>query len=195
MTDVVNLAVLGAGSVRCMPPVIASLATYFGERPLDIRFWDADDERLDLFDRFARYCFNMNHCGHRLTSSDDWAEALAGATHVVLAIGPNCARKYLEKNGSLLGHGETSHVLVQRAATELIEESGVDASVLSLIDVQPAGRAWKSVDWPGEMSEAEQTAMPHQILRFLNGDEYPHDWFRQESASPLKAWLDAGEGL
>jgi len=32
----VKLAFIGAGSIRCAAPVIATLATYFGERQMDM---------------------------------------------------------------------------------------------------------------------------------------------------------------
>ena len=51
--------------------MIASLANYFGERPLDIVMFDADSERLDLFDRFARLTFSAMNSTHHLRSTDD----------------------------------------------------------------------------------------------------------------------------
>ena len=70
---------LGIGNVRCAPAIVGSLSNYFGERPLEIRFWDADWERLDLFDRFARLCFHVSKCPHQLISTDESDEALDGA--------------------------------------------------------------------------------------------------------------------
>src|SRR5947209_12666480 len=95
--SVTRLAILGAGSVRCTTPVIASLATYFGERPLEIRMFDADMERLDLFDRLARLCFMMTKNEHTLISTCDAAEAIENAERAVLQVGENCARRYLRE--------------------------------------------------------------------------------------------------
>src|SRR5579862_3123007 len=93
----IHVAILGAGSVRCTPAVVGSLATYFGERDLQIRMYDADMERLDLFDRFARLCFAMTKNGHGLISTVSADEAVVGADRVLLQIGENCARKYLKE--------------------------------------------------------------------------------------------------
>src|SRR4051812_22492709 len=96
MSSVV-LAVMGAGSVRCTPPVLLSLATYFGERHIEIRLWDADDERLDLFDRFARLCFMANKTHHTLISTDSESDALKDADLVLFQVGVNCAMKFLRR--------------------------------------------------------------------------------------------------
>lgn len=181
---------MGIGSVRCAPPTIASLAGYFGERPLEIHFWDSDFERLDLFDRFARLCFHMTKSKHSLVSSEESDEALADAVAFVLAVDENCATKFLKKRGSLLGHGETQGVLVQRCVTELLEKAPLDSKVLSLLDVEPDGHPWTASRWPAEPTEAERQAVPHQILRYLNGDEYPHALIRANASSPVTKWLD-----
>ena len=174
-----------------MPPIVGSLSTYFGERPLEMRFWDADEERLDLFDRFARLCFTFNKCGHGLISTTDPDEAVEGASRVILAIGENCARKYLSGQGSLMGHGETDEVLIRRTTSQVTEKADVEASVFSMIDVEPTRPDWVQVDWP-EPDERELMAFPHQVLRFLSGGEYPHAFLREYLDFPLKGWLARG---
>lgn len=86
---------MGAGSVRAAPPVLATLAGYFGERELDIALYDADEERVDLADRLARALFLATKATHRLSAGTDAAQALAGADHVVFCLGENCALKFL----------------------------------------------------------------------------------------------------
>jgi hypothetical protein len=185
-----KLAVLGIGSVRCAPAVIASLAGYFGERPLDIVFWDSDFERLDLFDRFARLCFHLTKSKHTLVSTDESDEILENANALLLTVGENCAVKFLKGRGSLLGHGETPAVLVQRCVTELLQDAPLDASILSLVDVEPDGHPWTHATWPQEPTAGERQAVPHQVLRYLSGDEYPHALIKLYAASPLTKWLD-----
>jgi malate/lactate dehydrogenase len=94
----VKLAVMGAGSVRCTVPVLATLATYFGERPLEVALYDADEERLDLFDRFARTIFVANNNQHTVTASAEYEEVAEGADKMILQVGPNCAAKQLKKD-------------------------------------------------------------------------------------------------
>ncbi len=181
--ELVKLCILGAGSVRCSPAVIGSLATYFGERPLEVRFWDADAERLDLFDRFARLCFTFNKCDHRLLSTDDPGEALSEAGRVLVTVGANCARKLLKVDGM------DANELLSSAVKELAQDIEPDAEVLSLIEVG-AVLGWPYLDWPPAPSESERRALPHSLLRFLHGDEYLHEFLRTYAASPLKDWLN-----
>jgi hypothetical protein len=35
-----------------------------------------------------------------------------------------------------------------------------------------------------------RAALPHQILRYINGEEYLHEFLRQWDHAPLRAWLD-----
>jgi hypothetical protein len=46
------------------------------------------------------------------------------------------------------------------------------------------------MDWPPHLSEGEKRAVPHQILRFLNGEEYVYALLREHADSPFKAWLN-----
>jgi hypothetical protein len=185
-----KVAILGIGNVRCAPAIIASLSGYFGERPLEIHLWDSDEERLELFDRFARLCFNMTKSKHSLLASEVSEEAIDGSAGLLLAVGVNCARKFLKNRGSLLGHGETDSVLVQRCVSELIGGASLDANILSLIDVEPDGHPWTQETWPPEPSDEARTVVPHQILRYLNGEEYAHDLLKRNASSPVTEWLD-----
>ena len=81
-------------------------------------------------------------------------------------------------------------MLVQRCASELLNASPLDASVISLISVEPDGRPWQALDWPPEPTEGERRGVPHQILRFLNGDEYPHQFLKEYASSPITVWLN-----
>ena len=210
-----KLAILGAGSVRCTPPVVAALATYFGERPLEVRLYDSDAERLDLFSRFAQTCFLLMKATHELTSHLDPAEALEGVDRVVLQVGTNCAKKYLrargkldllpsenhnEPQGSLQkdGYRPQAHdsAVIQSALDLILEYVPNDADVLSLQDpeiVLPG--AFRHADWPVDLSLDERVALPHQVLRWIHGEEYPHDLIGLSERSPLKAWLDDVEAL
>lgn len=185
----VNLVILGAGSVRCMPPIIGSLATYFGERPLDLRFWDSHAERLDLFDEMARLCFGLGEASHRLRSSTDLHEMAEGATHAILCLGRNCARGLGRSAGVVLdSDAEQVHWGVQR----IIEALEPDVHVLNLMrpEVEVPLSSLQSEVWPGELTEAQRRAIPFDVLRLLSGEDYPYDLFREQASSPVRAWLD-----
>jgi hypothetical protein len=180
-----RLAVLGIGSVRCGAPIIASLATFFGERPLDIRLYDADAERLDLFDRFARVCFLITKAPHGLMSTESPEEALQDAELVVLSLSGNCAIRLLKSRGVEPAPGP-----VPQAIDILDLGSYSNACILSLQREPLELEAYYRTPWPADITDQERAAFPFQLLRWLNEEEYPHELLRQCEKSPLKAWMD-----
>lgn len=142
----VKLAVIGAGSLKGAIPMVASLATYFGERPLDITFYHPEEEPLDLVDRFARLCFLMTKSTHSLRSTVLLEEAMAEVDRVVL-LSPH--RLDTEKTPTL----------------DMISTANTD-------------------------SPLSESSLALQILRWLNGEEYPFDIIKQQETSQLKTWLD-----
>lgn len=189
---VTRLAILGGGSVRCSPAVVASLATYFGERPLEIRMYDADLERLDLFDRLARTCFMITKNGHTLISTTDTQEALADADRIVMQVGENCARKYLKERYRMGIADLDADAMIEQAVEEMLAAVPQDVDVLSL---QGPGIAIPRVhycraNWPPEPTASQRQALPHQALRWIRGEDYTHDLLRENEQSPLKRWLN-----
>lgn len=167
-----RLAVIGAASLRYGPTICGGLAVYFGERPLEVRFWDGDPERLDLFDRFARYLFELNKTPHLLLTTDDPYEAIFGADRVVLALDDHGAERFRED--------ATSVTIV-----EALRPSFPDgAMVLDLRDDPTIP----------EPTEEEVRALPHDIMRYLRGDDWAYALLRECEASPVKRWLLRGEG-
>jgi hypothetical protein len=178
-----KVAVLGVGNIRCSVPVIASLATFFGERPLEIAFYDSDEERLDLFDRFARLCFLTTRVTHSLRSTADPAEALEGAEVVLVQMDENCARKLLSKGGNAEDPTQESLDLL----LELVPEG---ATVMNLMHRPIPREEYYETDWPPALTGAEQDALPLYLLRLLNGEEFVYEILRANEASPLKQWLN-----
>jgi hypothetical protein len=192
VTDI-RLAIIGAGSVRCTPAVIGALATYFGERPLHIRMFDADVERLDLFDRLARLCFVTTHSTHTLLSSTDLADTIHDADRVVLQVGENCARKYLRESHRMGIANLSAAAMIEQAVEEISGLIPAEADVLSLQfeDIEIPRERHFRVDWElPEPSEAQRLAVPFQALRWIHEEEYVHEFLREHERSPLKAWLD-----
>jgi len=87
----VAVTVLGVGNLRCGPQAVAACATHDG--PLDIRLFEANEERLDLMDRFARVCIDAAGTEPVLRSTSVQDEALEGATHVVFCLNEDGARR------------------------------------------------------------------------------------------------------
>jgi len=162
-----RLTVIGAASVRYAPAICGGLACFFGERPLEIRFWDPDAERLDLFDRFARYLFKLNKTPHLLISTDDPAEAIFGADRIVIGLDAHGANLYREGADS-------------DAAVALLAPSFPDgAAILDL-------RADPTIPEPDEDA---LRALPHMVMRYLHGDEYAYEFLQEQQSSPVKRWL------
>jgi hypothetical protein len=173
-----------------MPATIAALATYFGERPLDVRLYDSDPQRLDLFDRFARGCFLVQDCSHTVMSTTDPSEALRGANGVIFHVGLNCARK--------LGNSSAPDAdLVRDVLAKLVNEVPEEAEVLSLQvnrDALPmSGCRYLPSEEP--LTDEERTQRTFQILRWLRGEEPVLAYLGQYERSALKAWLEDPESI
>lgn len=190
MAEIVKLAILGAGSVRTAPPVISSLATYFGERPIEVRLYDADEERLDLMDRLARHAFNVSEATHTILFRPDFKEALEDADRVVLMVGRNCARKF--KRAKFPGHSVQDDEMIAGTIEALMAHAPADADILSLErrSVPVPVNFYRRLDWPGEPTDEELRWLPHQILRWLKAEEQLYKFFADQEASPFKAWLN-----
>ena len=193
-----RMAVLGAGSVRCSPAVIAALANYFGERPMEICLYDVDEERLELFSRFARVCFTVTRSQNLVFECADLDEALEDADLAIVQVGENCARKYLGSRPHLLGglpiENLDSPQAVAAAAEHMVPEPLIEQGrVLSLIK-PPAPSALLAcdsiVDWPPEIKPDERYKVPHQVLRWVRGEEYVNEWLAAHERTPLRTWLD-----
>lgn len=190
MDDVVRIAIIGAGSMRCTPPVIASLATYFGERPIELRLYDADEERLDLVDRFARYCFSFTESTHEVLFRPDPQEAMEKADRVVLQVGRNCARKF--KRIPFDRDDRQDEAYVAETLEEIMPSAPPEIEILSLQrkDIPIPCDLYRRLEWPPKISDEELRWLPHQILRWLRGEEYAYDLFKEHEHSPFKAWLN-----
>src|ERR1700722_6728373 len=192
-----RIAVLGAGSLRCMPGIAGSFAAFFGERPLEVRLFDADVERLDLFERFFRLLFRFNQAGHELSATPDPLEALDSAERVIFCVGENCAQKYfraVRRSGSATG---SQFGLVEQVVEALTPSIPDNVELLSLLgaDVPVPFPHYRRSPWPPAPTAVERAAIPHQILRFLNGEDYPHALLKEASTSPLKGWLEDVETI
>ncbi len=187
-----RITVLGAGSVRCSVPVIASLATYYGERPIEIRFVDADSERLDLFDRLARVCFLAANSSHQLISGVDFREALESPDRVILQIGANCARKYLRASRPRGIAELDDSSMIEQAVESLVAMIPSQSEVLSLMapEIFVPKATYHRLDWPGAMPIEDRPAVPHQVLRWTRGELGVRELLRKYEESPLKTWLD-----
>lgn len=181
------LTVLGAGSVRCCPAIIGALGSYYGERPLQVRLFDADAERLDLFDRLARLVFEDTSVEHGVLAFEDAAEALEGADLVIFAIDEHGSRKFLGRP-----HTEEGPELQRLAVERLSRMVPEGALVLSLLpaEVPVPQSTYYRIAWPPALDDKDRQALPFQVLRWLHREEQFYDLIEANERSPLKRWLD-----
>jgi hypothetical protein len=190
-----RLAVIGAGSVRHSPAVVAALANYFGERPLEICLFDADEERLELFSRFARVCCTVSRSQHVVFACSDIDEALDAVDLAIVQIDENCARKFLAKlkeaetDDSVEALGDEQAIAL--AAEMMVPGDLVEAGrVLNLMHAATLPDCRSIADWPLVVPETERYKVPHQVLRWIRGEEHVGEWLAEHDRSPLCAWLD-----
>jgi hypothetical protein len=189
LVDGDRLAVLGIGNPCCGIAVIASLATYFGERPLEVCLYDPDAEFLDIYDRLARLAFKTGKATHHLVASEDEAETLEGSNRVISMLSPRSARIYRKRHGKRF---EAELDPVQFAVEDLLTGVEPGAKVLSLQDEglqYPLG-VYRLDCWPDPMEESLIGTVAHQVHRYLLDDEPVYGMLKDQDKSPLKRWLD-----
>lgn len=184
--DHITLAVIGVGNVRYTPRVLATLAGYFGERPLQVVLYDPDAERLDLFERLARSFFAFNKSTNGLWSTEDPDAALAEAERVIVQLEANGVKKLLQ------GQKATARTAMSRALAKVLANLSPTAETLSLLEpeVKLPARRYRKLEFGGLLTEAERVAVPHQALRWIHGEEYPFEIMAECENNDLKRWLE-----
>lgn len=103
----VRVAVLGAGSLRCGPHVASALAQWKPDDLVDIFLWDANEERLDLFDRLLRRFLDVADTRHTVTSSSEDFDILRSSGAVIASLHEDCCRRLLGlRRAALFTHEE-----------------------------------------------------------------------------------------
>jgi hypothetical protein len=207
--DSVRVALIGIGSVRCGVPILASLASYFGERPLEVCMYDADSERLDTFDRLARVFFETTDVPHRVLSTEDPFEAMSDSDMLVFSVGRNCLRRLPEvavpvvsgANSALgeINQGRGSFAprrrssegnLLWRFLADLAPSVPDGAEVLNLLESELPLDRYHRLAWPPKPSMELRAAFPLQALRWINEEEDPFAVIQAYESSPFKQWLN-----
>jgi hypothetical protein len=183
---------LGIGNLRCGPTVVGGLASFFGERPIDVSLYDAEIDRLALFERFARVTFGANRTPHEIYATTDPAEALFEPDQVILCLDRNCAFRILREH-DLASDLLPSHTCALSQALErlLFERVGA-ATVLSMLppEVRVPLDSYFRIAAPPEPTFEQRQALPHQILRWIKEDDMLYEFLAQAELSPVKVWLE-----
>lgn len=168
------LLVVGAGNPYVSPNLLGTLASYFGERSLELRLYDPSAEMVDLFDRLARVLFKLGKSQHSVRSGDAFAELAEGAERAVLALDPRSAKILV---------GKTDEP-VRAAHDWVIERLSNDTEILEL-DARVIGR----MGWP-PIPEEPTPGILLQISRYLWSEDSPMTLIDANVKSPFKLWLD-----
>lgn len=211
-----RIAIMGIGSRRRGPATVAALTACAEDFDLELRFWDADAERLDLFDRLARVCFRAAEVEPRLLTLSDPAEALERADGVIVAVGRNCARCFLAPpaagrapapTGSPvdleLAYAEPGVELQAEEPVEDVSEEDVRLAIGRLLAGGDRGRPTLDLTglldrtepevvtacWPEDPGPERRRRLPLQILRWVLADESVSDLLAAYRDSPVREWL------
>lgn len=182
-----RITVLGIGSLQSGPAIVGAFATYFGERPIEVALYDPDPERLELLVRFANTAFSANKAGHLLLAFEDPDEAVEGASQVIVAIDRNGAAKSLGVSPS-----KVTDKHVSKAIDRLIAAVPDNAKILAIVprSVPVPKRIDRRVEPPAELDAEAKRSLPHQLLRWIRGEEYLFEFFAEHEESRLRDWLD-----
>jgi hypothetical protein len=94
------LSIVGSGSLRCAPPVFASIAAPRFEHALEIRLFDANIERLDLMGRLLARMLDVTRAQHVFAMHPNLGLALRGADGAIVCLHEDCARRMTGKTAT-----------------------------------------------------------------------------------------------
>lgn len=182
-----RITVLGIGSLQSGPSIVGALATYFGERPIEVGFYDPDPERLELLVRFANTAFSANKAGHLLIAFSDPDEAVEEASQVIVSIDRFGTATLLDMPPSKVADKHVS-----KAVAQLIRNVPDQAKILAIVprSVSLPGRIDRRTEPLAELDVETRRSLPHQILRWIRGEDYLFEFFAEHEGSRLRDWLD-----
>ncbi|MCW5936126.1 MAG: hypothetical protein KIT11_02320 [Fimbriimonadaceae bacterium] len=177
----------GAGNVASSPAVVATVCNWQPESDVEFRLFDANEERLDLLDRFARTCLDRTSLGHMVKATSDLAEASAEVTDAILALHDDCARRmvgvpiepqaveeeplgfsYLDLVRGDPNKPTPPHKL-SLAARTLISQPSVETGTESQVVQEAAGLILESLPPKARLlTVAQQRVVPNREHTFLN---------------------------
>lgn len=203
MTAPSRIVVLGAGSLRCAPEVLASLVQ--AGLPQESALWLQDEhaEALDLAERLAYRLVTEANLMLRVVATPDPSEALEGADTVILCVGGG-----LHERQAWLALEEADEALellrlerIRRVMDSLqpgLASLDDEAAVINL--ARPTAQSGRflqrpaiHLDWPEPLQHEERVPRAHQMLRWARGEEPLFDLFERVNNGPLVSALRYGE--
>ncbi len=195
-----TLTILGAGNVLLAPQVMAALSNWLGER-LEITLYDADGERLDLMDRLARSFFQRNEREFGLRATDVLEESLEDSSRALILWDEHC----LEILSSPPKPRPLGSRFIPTTYAEFPEPEPENPDAEPSADAVRLLEGYPSVDFAAFASVAAPVGVqvlpslepfpgpaefaPHQILRWIEGDDLPNHFLARHSESPVLDWI------
>lgn len=191
-----HVALIGAGHLAVSVPILASLSSYFGERPMTVTLFDPDSERVDLAFRLAQTVFSCAKADHPLAVTDSVDELAGDFTRVVYCPNVRSARMVVHAAG--LASADADQDSIEQAVAYLhahlmsTASEEVTPPVLSLLpsEVLLPGLKHSRIDWPEAWIEDHDGRLAHQVLRWVRGDEPVFELILAHKRSPFLRWLD-----
>ncbi|MCL6624858.1 MAG: hypothetical protein K6T17_09625 [Fimbriimonadales bacterium] len=205
-----KIAIIGAGSLRCGMPVLASLFHCPLPQGTRVALYDVHQEALDLLTRLAR-CLSSEADGkYVIEPAEELSWALDDATTIILCFGLGERgrerwRSWLSEAGVEDSRGRLA--LLARAILLNPSFEGLNEHLYSLNDsvtvinlvrpIELTGMLLAApavhLDWPPEMTEERRIPMVHHILRLVRGDEYVAEELKNGAETPLVTTLSRPE--
>ncbi len=171
------------------PAVLGALASYYGERPLDVRLFDPHPDFLELSFRIGKSLFLIAKSTHRIAAYSDLAIALEATDRIIyMPANSNRDENSNQQAPSHFNDGDWKNEL------KILPE---DVHILNLVQEEllnpTASKALTG--WPTPMGAESSLVFAFQILRWANGEDYPLNFLNSDDARPLHRWLDNPSAL
>ena len=201
-----KLSIVGAGSLRCAAPVLASIYNLPLSQETEVFLCDPHEGALDLLDRLARTFAAAQDLENTIVSTPDLDDALEDSSTVILCFGLGKSRKQHEDWSSScepsisVKLADEARAILLNTSFERVNEClfrlEPDVSVINLvspIDLSAQLLAFQAIhlDWPAALPQDKRVSAAHQILRWVRGDEPLFTELQREADGPLvRALLD-----
>lgn len=104
----------------------------------------------------------------------------------------NLSRQTQTFLSSPIDRGETREEAISQALATMLEHVPEGCRLLSLERgvALPTTREYLQLDWPDALSEVEKPTVPHQVLRWIQGDDSLEVLLETAKTTPMAQWLN-----
>lgn len=147
--------------MRTAPAVCASLARWYPDFPFRVCLFDANPERLDLADLLIRSLLEEWNDEIPVLSSLEPGEAIQSATHLVVSMHEDCARR-------ILGRGNSTSLDYFEQADELDLYRGGDRNRPTPVE-QLSEQTRRLLSFPADEGGTREEAIQKAVTQWIEG--------------------------